>query len=125
MTEHIKVTPEDAQLYVNRLIKTCELRQSIDAGDLSSSKKWGTDNAIDPTVYADPKTGETKVKKIVTQMPIYPDGKSREKGLRAGVMFCIYSDWSMLHQMGLGEEADMIVEFDSTMAGGKKRKKSE
>ena len=114
----IRITKEDASFYINRLVKLCELRQETDAGNLGFHGYWATDKAYDPEVYTN-KEGITKTRLKIAQLPIYPDGKGG-RGLRYGVLHAIYGTRNMLHEMGLGQEADEILIFDRTMPGGNK-----
>lgn len=114
----VKIEPADAEFYIKRLVKLCELRQDIDAGNLGWAGWWGTDKATDPYVYTD-RQGNTKVKQEITVLPIFPDGKGG-KGLRHATLHAIFGTRNMLHEMGLGKECDEILKLDRTMPGGKK-----
>jgi hypothetical protein len=120
MGPEIPVTSQDAELYLTRLIKSCELRQSLDSGNYPLTHySSGEEKAAQVRVRPD------GIKEIVpteiVQLPIWKPQKGREKGLRYGVLFSIYSDFNMLCEMGLQKEATEIVVFDRSMPGGKRK----
>lgn len=117
----ISIRPIDAQFYIGRLVGLCELRQSIDSGNYPL-KHYSSGEEKAAQVQVRPDGVKEIVPAQIVELPIYKPEKGREKGLRYGVLFGIYSTWNILHEMGLGREADEIVVFDRSMPGGKPKK---
>lgn len=109
----IDITIEDGEFYTQRLIDMTKLRQSIDSGNFplemyssgEVTKRWR--NAA----------GEV-TREEYAEMPIMPPLRGRERGLRKGLLNSISGVRDILHEIGLGEVADNILIFDSTMPGG-------
>lgn len=115
-TNEIKITSKDAEFYIDRLTKACELRWSLDSGNYPL------------TQYSSGERKEKKTSKGIVEtdefvyLPINREGNV--KGLRYGVLHTIFETSELLRGIGLGEVADDILIFDAGMPkgnqGGKK-----
>lgn len=111
-TKEIKITPQDAEFYIDRLTRVCELRWEIDSGNYPL------------THYSSGERKEKRTPKGVVEtdefvyLPIYKDPQSPVKGLRFGVLHTIFETAEMLGSMGLRQVADEILVFDAGMPKG-------
>lgn len=111
-TKEIRFTPQDAEFYIDRLTKACELRWEIDSGNYPL------------TVYSSGERKEKHTPKGVVEtdefvyLPIYKDPHSPVRGLRFGVLHTIFETSEMLGRMGLRDVADEILVFDAGMPKG-------
>jgi hypothetical protein len=102
----VRFTCEDAQLYMERLIRSCETLQSLDSGNYPL--RFYSSGEIAKRIVN--KEGKV-IREEYAELPIFRPDKGIEKGLRLGVCYAIFSDLSMLKEMGVGQEAKDIVDL--------------
>lgn len=101
-----EVSKRDAELYVNRLVASCDLLRSIDSGNFPISHYSSGEFKIKRRRGADGKVYEESDPVF---LPLYKDPKSSMLGLRFLVCSAIFSDFMQLSEWGAREQALEVI----------------